>query len=90
MADAPPPAKPALPAADCDVLCGVDGIAAWFGWPLGRASDFVTRGIVPTFTVPGGTMRFGFKTEITAAFRAYAERPDARAKAPSRRQKCGK
>ena len=67
-----------LPAIDCDLLAGVDGIAAWFGWPHGRAKDLVKRGIVPTFTIPSGKMRFGFKSEISAAFRAYAELPGAR------------
>jgi len=66
MADAPRD-EPALPAADCDLLRGVDAIARWLGWTRGAARVAIENGDFPSFRQGNG--RYAFKSDIIAAFR---------------------
>jgi hypothetical protein len=63
-----------LPAADCDVLYGTAAIAQWMGMTIGQAKPLIDAAIIPTFKPPGRAARCALKTEINAAFRAYARR----------------
>ena len=78
---AAPPAAPILPAADCPVLIGVDQIAAWLGISRGRCRGLVDDGAVPTFRLPGRSMRCALKSAIGAAMAEYAKSPPRKRKA---------
>jgi hypothetical protein len=83
---APPPDAPILPAPDCDVLIGLDSIAAWLGISRGQCRGLVDDGAVPTFRLPGRSTRCALKSAIGAAMQEYARRPGAAAKTPPRKR----
>lgn len=74
-------AKPPLSATDCDVLYSVHAIATWLGMTYDQARPLVDDGTIPTFSLPGHSIRCGLKSTIHDAFRQYANRPGAAMKA---------
>jgi len=76
--------EPALPAIDAELLYGVAMIGRWLGLSEGQAKTLVDDGIIPTFRLPGRSVRCAIKSELNETFREYSSRPGARAKAPAR------
>jgi hypothetical protein len=70
--------EPALPAADCPVLIGPDAIAAWLGISRGRCRGMIADASLPTFRLPGRSVRCALKSAIAEAFEEYARREAAR------------
>jgi hypothetical protein len=83
---AAPLVEPALPAIDCPVLIGLDSIAAWLGISRGRCRGLVDDGAVPTFRLPGRSVRCALKSDVAAKMQEYARRPGACAKSPPRKR----
>jgi hypothetical protein len=86
VADGLPPDAPILPADDCPVLIGIDVIAAWIGISRGRCRGLVDDGAIPTFRLPGRSVRCALKSAIGAVMEEYSRRPGAAAKAPPRKR----
>jgi hypothetical protein len=84
MADVAPPDSPILPATDCDLLRGIDGIAKWLGWTRGQVRAAIDCDELPSFRSRGAV--FAFKSAILERFREIARRPGAAAKAPPRKR----
>ena len=87
VTDAAPPDEPALPAADCPVLIGVEQIAAWLGISRGRCRGLVDDAVIPTFRLPSRSTRCALKSEIGAAMLEHAAQPGACAKSPRKRKR---
>jgi hypothetical protein len=85
MADGLPPNEPSLPADDAELLYGTAMIGRWLGLSEGQARALIDDGTLPTFRMPGRSVRCALKSELNATVREYARRPGAAAKAPSRR-----
>ena len=85
MSDGAPPNEPGLPAIDAELLYGTAMIGRWLGLSEGQAKALIEDGSIPTFRMPGRSVRCAIKSELNETFRAYATRPGARARA--RRQK---
>jgi hypothetical protein len=77
--------EPALPAIDAELLYGVAMIGRWLGLSEGQASELVKDGSIPTFRMPGRSVRCAIKSELNETFRDYANRPGATAKSPRRK-----
>jgi len=46
----------------------------------------IDDGTIPTFRLPGRSVRCAIKSELNATIREYARRPGATAKSPARRK----
>jgi hypothetical protein len=73
-----------VPASDCPVLIGIDSIAGWLAISRGRCRGLIDDGVLPTFRLPGRSVRAALKTEIAAAMLEHAKQPGARTKSPAR------
>lgn len=82
----PAPDEPALPALDAELLYGTAMIGRWLGLTEGQAKALIDDGTIPTFRMPGRSVRCAIKSELNEMFRSYAKRPGARAKSPVRRK----
>jgi hypothetical protein len=84
---AAPPGTPNLPAIDAELLYGVAMIGRWLGLSQGQAKALIDDGTIPTFRMPGRSVRCAIKSELNATVREYARRPGACAKVPPRNRK---
>jgi len=53
-----------VPAQDCDILQGIEQIAAWRGLSVGQARHLQQRGLIPTYRLPGCSTIFAYKSEM--------------------------
>ena len=86
MSDGTPRDEPTLPAIDAELLYGTAMIARWLALTDGQVTPLINDGTIPTFRMPGKSVRCAIKSELNETFRNYAKRPGARAKAPARRR----
>ena len=63
-----------LPAAECELLYGMEMIGRWLGMTRGQVKSFVDDGSLPTFRPPGRTIRCAIKSELNATFREWRKR----------------
>ena len=87
---ASPRDEPGLPAIDAELLYGRAMIARWLALTDGQATPLINDGTIPTFRMPGKSVRCALKSAINRAMQEYAARPGAGAKAPTRKLKMAK
>lgn len=62
----------ALPASDCELLYGSRMIARWLGLTYGQAKPLIENDTIPTFKIPGHTVRCALKSALNARFREWS------------------
>ncbi len=67
------PGEALLPAADCDLLTGLEQIARWFGLTAGQTNARIDDRSIVTFKLLGKATVYALKSENAAHWKAAAQ-----------------